>query len=76
MLTVTTTLPVVAPEGTGTVMLVSLQLVGVAATPLNVTVLVPWVEPKSHPDIVTVLPTPPELGDRFEMVGGLATPTL
>ena len=39
--TVTTTLPVVAPEGTGTVMLVLLQLVGVAAVPLNVTVLVP-----------------------------------
>jgi len=39
--TVTTTLPVVAPDGTGTVMLVSLQLVGVAVAPLKVTVLVP-----------------------------------
>jgi hypothetical protein len=37
--TVTTTLPVVALDGTGTVMLVSLQLVGVPATLLNVTVL-------------------------------------
>ena len=40
-LTVTTTAPVVAPEGTGALMLVALQLVGVAAVPLNVTVLVP-----------------------------------
>jgi hypothetical protein len=40
-LTVTTTLPVVAPLGTGTAMLVALQLVGVAVVPLNVTVLVP-----------------------------------
>jgi hypothetical protein len=39
--TVTTTLPVVAPLGTGTVTLVALQLVGVAGVPLNVTVLVP-----------------------------------
>ena len=39
--TVTTTLPVVAPVGTGATMLVELQLVGVAAVPLNATVLVP-----------------------------------
>jgi len=39
--TVTTTEPVVAPVGTGTAMLVALQLVGAAAIPLNVTVLVP-----------------------------------
>ncbi len=30
-------------------MLVSLQLVGVATTPLNVTLLVPWVAPKLVP---------------------------
>jgi len=41
LFTVTTTLPVVAPLGTGTVMLVSSQLVGVAVTPLKVMVLVP-----------------------------------
>src|SRR5262249_54146473 len=41
--TVTTTLPVVAPAGTGTTMLVADQLVGVAVVPLNVTVLVPCV---------------------------------
>lgn len=39
-LTVTTTFPVVAPVGTGTTMLVLLQLVGVADVPLNVIVLV------------------------------------
>ena len=39
--TVTTTFPAVDPLGTGTTMLVELQLVGVAVVPLNVTVLVP-----------------------------------
>jgi hypothetical protein len=39
--TVTTTLPVVAPFGTGAVILVSLHAVGVAATPLNATLLTP-----------------------------------
>jgi hypothetical protein len=39
--TVTTTGPVVAPDGTGATMLVLLQLVGVAAVPLKVTVLAP-----------------------------------
>ena len=38
--TVTMTLPLLAPAGTGTTMLVALQLVGVAVVPLNVTVLV------------------------------------
>jgi len=40
-LTVTTTLPVVAPVGTGATIDVALQLVGVAAVPLKVTVLLP-----------------------------------
>jgi hypothetical protein len=39
--TVTTTLPVVAPAGTGATIEFELQFVGVVATPLNVTVLVP-----------------------------------
>jgi hypothetical protein len=39
--TVSTTGPVVALFGAGTKILVPLQLVGVATTPLNVTVLVP-----------------------------------
>lgn len=37
--TTTTTLPLGTPMGTGTTMLVLLQLVGVAAVPLKVTVL-------------------------------------
>ncbi len=39
--TVTTTVPVVAPLGTGAAILAALQFVGVAAIPLNVIVLVP-----------------------------------
>jgi hypothetical protein len=63
--TVTTTLPVVAPAGTGTTTFVALQIVGVAAVPLNVTVLDPCVEPKFVPVMVTEAPTAPELGDSF-----------
>jgi hypothetical protein len=40
-LTVTTTLPAVAPLGTVTVMPVALQLLAVAGVPLNFTVLLP-----------------------------------
>jgi hypothetical protein len=47
--TVTTTFPVVALAGTDVTMLVTLQLVTVAAVPLNVTVLVAWEDPKSAP---------------------------
>src|SRR5438034_10872754 len=72
-LTVTTTLPVVAPAGTGTTMLVADQLVGVAAVPLNVTVLVPFVAPKLVPVIVTAVPVGPLVGERLVMVGGRAT---
>ena len=71
--TVTVTLPVVAPLGTDTAMLVLPQLVGVAAVPLKVTVLVPWVAPKFAPAIVTVVPTGPEVGFRLVILG-LATP--
>jgi hypothetical protein len=67
--TVTTTLPVVAPVGTGAVMLVALQLVGLLAIPLNVTVLVPCVTPKLLPEIITGIPPVPELGVRLEIVG-------
>ena len=55
--------------GTDTVMLVVLQLDGVAAVPLNVTVLVPCVPPKFVPVIVTEPPTGPELGFKLEMFG-------
>jgi hypothetical protein len=68
-LMVTSTLPDVAPLGTGTTMLVSLQLLGVPATPLNVTVLLPWELPKPLPLIVTDVPTAPEVGDRLVIEG-------
>ena len=67
--TVTTTLPVAAVDGTGTVIEPALQLVGVAAVPLNITVLVPWLEPKLLPVIVTLVPAAPLLGDRLVMLG-------
>jgi hypothetical protein len=47
--TVTTTLPLDAPVGTGATMVVVLQLAGVAAVPLNVRVLVPCDAPKFDP---------------------------
>jgi len=67
--TVTTTLPVAAVEGTATVIEPALQLVGVAAVPLNITVLVPWLEPKLLPVIVTLVPAAPLVGDRLVMLG-------
>ena len=60
--TVTTTLPVVAPTGTVTVMLVALQALAVPAeVPLKVTVLVPCVAPKFVPVMVIDAPTAPEV---------------
>jgi hypothetical protein len=68
--TVTTTFPVVAPVGTTATIDVAFQLViEVAAVPLNATVLVPWVEPKFVPVIVTGVPTAPEVGDKLVMLG-------
>lgn len=69
--TFTTTFPVVVPEGTGALIEVALQLVGVAAVPLNLTVLEPWVAPKFVPVIVTTAPTPPEVGARLLMAGAM-----
>jgi hypothetical protein len=70
-LTVTTTVPVVAPVGTGTTIDVLAQLVIVAAVPLNFTV--PCVVPKFVPVIVTEAPTAPEVGDRLVIVGDART---
>src|SRR2546427_449379 len=67
--TVTTTLPVVAPAGTGTTMLVAFQLVAVAAVPLNLTVLDPCVAPKFAPAIVTEVPINPDVGFKLVMLG-------
>jgi len=69
-LTVTTTLPLVAPAGTGTTTLVAVQLVGVAVMPLNVTVLVPCEAPKFEPAMVTEVPTAPLLGVKLLMIAG------
>jgi hypothetical protein len=69
-LTVTTTFPVVAPLGTVATIDVEPQLaILVTVVVLNLTVLVPWVEPKFVPVIVTDAPTAPEVGDKLEMVG-------
>jgi hypothetical protein len=67
--TVTTTLPVVAPAGTEATMLLADQVVGVAAVPLKVTVLVPWVAPKLLPLMVTAVATGPLDGERLVSVG-------
>src|SRR5215467_1003447 len=72
-LAVTTMLPVVAPDGTGTTMLVADQLVGVAVVPLNLTVLVPCVAPKLLAAIVTDVPTGPLVGDKLVMPGATVT---
>src|ERR687895_611342 len=69
--TVTTTGPVVAPLGTGAVIEVALQLLGVAAVPLNVTVLVPCGLPKLDPVIVTDVPTAPEVGFKLLITGAV-----
>jgi hypothetical protein len=58
-LTVTTTSPVVSPVGTVATIELAPQLVIVAVIPWNVAVLVPWVEPKFVPVIVTEAPTAP-----------------
>jgi hypothetical protein len=69
-LTVTTTLPVVAPAGTATTICVLFQLViDIAAVPLKVTVLEPCVAPKFVPAIVTKEPAGPEVVFRLESTG-------
>ena len=65
--TVTTTFPVVAPLGTAATILVELQLVTLAVVPLNLTVLLPCVDPKVVPAIVIEAPTAAELGVRLLM---------
>jgi hypothetical protein len=67
--TVTTMSPADAPLGTGAVMLVALHAVGVAVTPSNVTVLVPWLAPKPVPVSVTLIPTGPDAGLRDNRAG-------
>jgi hypothetical protein len=45
----------------------------VAVVPLNLTVLLPCVEPKFDPPIVTDAPTAPEFGVRLAMLGAGST---
>ena len=66
---VTTTGPVLAPMGTGTVIWESLQLLGEATVPLKVTVPEPWARPKVVPVMDTVEPTGAEDGDKLMMFG-------
>jgi hypothetical protein len=76
LLTVTTTLPVVAPVGTLTAIEVALQLViDVTAVVLNFTALVPWVVPKFVPVIVTDAPIAPVVGDKLLIVGAAKAAT-
>jgi hypothetical protein len=67
--TVTTTLPLVAPAGTGTVIEPGLHPDGAACVPLNETVLDPCVEPKPVPVIVINAPAEPEVGDKVATLG-------
>jgi hypothetical protein len=61
--TVTTTLPEVAPAGTGLTMLVPAHVVAVASEPLKLSVLLPCALPKFDPEIVTEFPIAPGLGE-------------
>jgi hypothetical protein len=65
----TTTLPVVAPLGTGTAILSALQLVGVPTVPLKLTDPLPWIAPKFAPAIATSAPTAPVVGETVVMLG-------
>ena len=71
--TVTVTFPLVAPLGTGTTMLVALQLEGKALVPLKLTVLLPCAGPKFAPVIVTDVPTVADAGDKPVILGGGTT---
>jgi hypothetical protein len=71
--TVITTFPLEAPVGTAAKTAVALQLVTLAVTPLNVTVLVPCVVPKFVPAIEIEVPANPEAGERLVMLGAGST---
>jgi hypothetical protein len=67
--TVTLMGPVVAPEGTGTVILVLVALAGIAVVPLNLTVLLAAVASKPVPVMVTfVVVTGPNFGVKSVIV--------
>ena len=62
--------PEVAPEGTITAMLASLQLAGIALVPFSAIALVPWLVPNPLPLIRTCIPTTPLEDEMLVMVGG------
>jgi len=64
---VTTTGPLAAVTGTLVVMLVAVQFVTVESAPLKV--MLPCALPKFWPDIVTDVPTVPEVGDKLVIFG-------
>jgi hypothetical protein len=68
--TVTTTGPVVVPEGTVNVMAVLLHALVVTVTPLTWSVLEPWLVPKLVPFTVTVPPMGAAGGDKLVMTTG------
>src|SRR5580658_8217297 len=68
-LTVTTTLPEVAPPGTIATIEVAVQVVTVAETPLNATELAPCVESKFTPVIATESPGAPTFGVKLAIDG-------
>jgi len=70
-LTVTDIFPVVAPEGTIAVMLVEVEEVTLARTPLNLTIFSSGIVLKLVPDIVTVAPKAPLAGENTVMVGAM-----
>jgi len=66
--------PVLAPAGTFTVIDEVVQLVAAAAsTPLNATVLAPWLAPKFVPVMTTVVAIGPLGGENEVTVAGGAT---
>jgi hypothetical protein len=69
-LTVTITLPVVAPLGTVVVMLVLVLAITTAGVILNRTVLLLGMVLKFVPVMITVVPMGPESGENPEIVGG------
>jgi hypothetical protein len=56
-------------DGTGALIEVALHKVGAPTTPPKVTVLLPWVDPKLAPVIVTDVPTGPVVGERLVIAG-------
>jgi hypothetical protein len=71
-LTVTENDPDDAPAGTVAAMEVAAQLTTVVPVPLSETVLPPCVPPKLEPEMVTSVPTGPEVGDRLVIDGACA----